>query len=472
MTTPPNVSWPLRSSSRVQLSQSSNWKTLGRATSIAHFSNTPCRQIRPRKSILAQDPSSESSDSKSKKRPSTIYDDLFRQIPRASSKAQTQDTKKTNKPSLYQLLVAETLAGIPGQNVLPRDELRRWLGEDVKRRSPEPKEPSSPPNPDQELKILVLNHMPRSLIESDFYRYAPQGKHLAGWAGGIVKVAQSISPVTREPRGQYFVFFESEQHAKAYKQHLESLPRLDMDSSNSNNNSTMPEPTTNSSSLPLLPTLNYISSPTLLSTAQLIGMLTPHYNPSQPVHPSAFLRSTSKYPHGLLSFTKHQQKQPIAADSPREQPPSNPADDDSGAGAGAAAGGAPVLLKLSGTKLPLSTLTQLIHDDGVERNLPWQLIEHRPEDPSWPEPVRTLKAGSGPLNSVEEDALLEGEDRAREEGDGGKEDGKVEVYGFTRFVVTLADVAEARRFVRSWNGKELGDAEKGWWGRVGATVFW
>ncbi len=35
--------------------------------------------------------------------------------------------------------------------------------------------------------MLVVKGASKSLLESDFYRLAPQGQHLDGWAGGIHK---------------------------------------------------------------------------------------------------------------------------------------------------------------------------------------------------------------------------------------------------------------------------------------------
>lgn len=120
----------------------------------------------------------------------------------------TPSTPAPSQPSLYQQLFAETLAAYgvttspprrspppehsptpsksdtppaPAKPVLPLgDELRAWLEEAVpEKQRPTKLEPGAT--------VLVLNNASRSLVESDFYRLAPQGRHVEGWAGGITK---------------------------------------------------------------------------------------------------------------------------------------------------------------------------------------------------------------------------------------------------------------------------------------------
>ncbi|KAL2200476.1 hypothetical protein P885DRAFT_66158 [Corynascus similis CBS 632.67] len=74
--------------------------------------------------------------------------------------------------------------------------------------------------------VLILSSMSRSLVESDFYRWAPQGRHVAGWAGGISKVVQAITTTTREPRGQYFLFFDTRSAAEACEVQLNRVYEL------------------------------------------------------------------------------------------------------------------------------------------------------------------------------------------------------------------------------------------------------
>lgn len=67
------------------------------------------------------------------------------------------------------------------KSVLPLgDELRAWFENAVE-------EEKKSKDPDAGATVLVLNNASRSLVESDFYRLAPQGKHVEGWAGGITK---------------------------------------------------------------------------------------------------------------------------------------------------------------------------------------------------------------------------------------------------------------------------------------------
>ena len=47
---------------------------------------------------------------------------------------------------------------------------------------------------DINLTVLVLNAASASLLESDFFRLSPQGRHVDGWARGIVKGTSLFSP--------------------------------------------------------------------------------------------------------------------------------------------------------------------------------------------------------------------------------------------------------------------------------------
>ncbi|KAL1840569.1 hypothetical protein VTJ49DRAFT_301 [Mycothermus thermophilus] len=345
--------------------------------------------------------------------------------------------------------------------VLPEDELKPYLDKHVQP-SEESEETAAQKAERNALKVMVMHHMPRSLIESDFYRYASQGKHVAGWAGGIVKVVQSVSPVTREPRGQYFVFFDTENHAKAYRENLGQLPRLDEDEeaaakraqkraskSGETNSTSTSEPFT-------FPTLAYTTPPILLSTSHLISLISHHLplHPSPSTSPSPasasaspspstltprpFLSGTTNtLPHGLLEYAKE--------------------------GGAALPKGAPVLLRLTGSKLTVEAMVRAIEEDGIERNLRWRLIENRPGTAGWPRPVQTVRAGSGRIGFGEFD----------EYNSKGEEDGNGEAqYGYTRFVVTLVDMGEARRFARTWNQREMVDERTERVVRVHAAELW
>ncbi|KAL2267575.1 hypothetical protein VTJ83DRAFT_4852 [Remersonia thermophila] len=475
--------------SRAQLPQASTRPSFGRTVPAAHVSSTTRRLAGKKRSK----PSSPSSSGEAPKlMGATLYDQLFGGIPTTSSSTPPKHARDDEGGGLDDGLDGEAIPDWDkefmkamkevrkplGPDVLPGDELKPYLDEDVQK-DHEPQETAAQKSERDALKVMVMHHMPRSLIESDFYRYASQGRHVAGWAGGIVKVVQSISPVTREPRGQYFVFFDAEDPAKAYKENLGRLPRLDEEEAaaakRTQNKASKPGPSSSSgtengdtndanageagsaaaSDPPTFPTLAYTTSPTLLSTSHLISLITQHLplppssspsaaspSPSSLIPRPLLAGTTNSLPHGVLEYAKE--------------------------GGAALPKGSPVLLRLTGSKLTVDTMLRAIQEDGRERNLPWRLIEDRPDDAAWPRPVQTVRAGSGRIGFGElgEPASEAGKGR---EGD---RSGEAVQYGYTRFIVTLADMGEARRFARVWNQKEMLDERTERMVRVNAAVIW
>lgn len=297
-------------------------------------------------------------------------------------------------------------------NPLAGDELRAWLEKEaIAVFEKEAARAERYKNIEDNKKVLVIPHMSRSLVESDFYRYAPQGHHVAGWAGGIVKVVQSVSPVTREPRGQYFIFFDSASAARAYLNTLTGATQ---------------QLQTNSP-----PPLETCTPPKLLTDVELAGfmggtaakepgggVILPAGTPPPRVQP---LADSSIIPYALGAYI-----------TGRFQPK-----------------GFPVLVRLAGSKITVDAMTAAVEADGAARNLPWRLIEPRPSVKHWPRQVQSLRAGSGKI------ALGVYEQYAEEDREGRTP--QPMGYGYTRFVLTFADAAEARRFARTWNRREMVD---------------
>ena len=68
--------------------------------------------------------------------------------------------------------------------------------------------------------VLVLSAASPSLLPSDFYRLAPKGQHMEGWASGIARVVQARDNDTKEPLGQFLLFFDNHDAARAYSEEL------------------------------------------------------------------------------------------------------------------------------------------------------------------------------------------------------------------------------------------------------------
>ncbi|ROW05271.1 hypothetical protein VSDG_00152 [Cytospora chrysosperma] len=103
-----------------------------------------------------------------------------------------------------------------------RNEVRNWVPEDQKNRitGPEPGKYGSHST------VVVISGTSPSLTETDFYRIAPEGKHVEGWAGGLVKVVQARDSITYEPLGQYYLMFYSRPSALAYVDEVNRLHAL------------------------------------------------------------------------------------------------------------------------------------------------------------------------------------------------------------------------------------------------------
>lgn len=308
--------------------------------------------------------------------------------------------------------------------------------------------------------------MPRSLVESDFHRFARQGQHVVGWAGGINKVVQAISAVTREPRGQYFVFFDSAAAAASYLKKLETLvPQTGQDEDEGQLSapgagiSTAPSPSspaprtqaaerTDSVLLPpgaklsmsvwAVSQLKKLTDSTLSKENNNIGMPDSGSSSSQPLKPLA-----------KASTVPYQLQLELVPD---------------GRSAGLADRSRSVLVRLAGSKITVPVLKQAIEADGAERNLPWRLVEEKPDVMHWPRQVQSLRAGSG--------RIAEGELSMAESGYVRDPDDAQQSYGYTRFVVTFYDAAEARRFARVWHRREMDDERTGRTMVVNAYALW
>ncbi|KAL1874536.1 hypothetical protein Daus18300_003555 [Diaporthe australafricana] len=103
-----------------------------------------------------------------------------------------------------------------------RNEVRNWISEDRKHQI------SGPQHPDygSHSTVVVISGTSPSLIDTDFYRIAPEGQHVEGWAGGLLKVIQARDSISHEPLGQYYLMFHSRPSALAYVDEVRRLHGL------------------------------------------------------------------------------------------------------------------------------------------------------------------------------------------------------------------------------------------------------
>jgi hypothetical protein len=272
--------------------------------------------------------------------------------------------------------------------------------------------------------VLVLNAASRSLLESDFYRLAGQGKHLQDWAVGIARVIQARDPTTYEPLGKYYIFFYTRAAALAYEEevtrlHLQSRRAAHLLSTSlSSSSDNTPGP------LPLAPNLASDPGAELERDATLRGYtLVPH---SARLDLEIYLCRDLPIPHEdpLSRINAH-----LAASSSPAGPPDLPHRDHHF-----------VLISLEGCKTTVAALHDAIARDGEQRRLPWAIGARSDGKPS----IAAVKPGEG--WAPEQPWYF----RPPKEDPGGR---------FWRFLVPFAEAAEARRFVRNWHRREMQDLE-------------
>ena len=394
----------------------------------------------------------------------------------------------------------------PRINLRGDDELSGWLNEALVkalRATPKKDEHLEARNPPT---VLILSPLPRSLIPSDFYRLAPQGAHVDGWARGLTKVIQARHPYTHEPREQYFLIFDTRSAASAYLENIQALHDQSLEALHP----AFYPPSSFSSSRKLAPPSNSYShsrshapedlAEDLYAADGLENTLQVPDFPSRErllsyalLPPTTFLtahmirvdsllaqihRMTLNHP-GLVPYAMQRHLTPNHRNPP-------PPDDNR------------VLFRLQGGKMTKEHLWDAITADGRERNLEWDLelfgnqdevaavAEEAEEEGEGegegdarrgPKPkrewntVRPLKVSQkivrNPRNNKEEER---GEwEPTEEEAEADAEGG---VAGYSRYVISFRTATEAKRFVRAWHQRQVGDGRTDRILRVHCTGLW
>ncbi|KAI0533387.1 hypothetical protein GGR58DRAFT_116350 [Xylaria digitata] len=308
--------------------------------------------------------------------------------------------------------------------------------------------------------MLILSAASKNLVESDFLRLGVKGKHVEGWVGGILKVIQARNPDTLEPKGHYFILFDTYEAALAYKDRLEQLWKLGktyVPGAHHARSHMLQQPLPNG----LRHTEQGEDVADLIRSFTLVP-------PSQRYHVQlsgmSQARVTELYVEG--GFVDR-----IATRAGSEFL---------------------VMIRLDGGRLTLSTLRHAIEDDGVRRNLPWRITDL--DNGILPFGKSILKAKDQTLldsrkgtfankNSAQgvkdtDDPYHSGASgnviyEAEESSDGHRQ--------YPRFIIPFIDKAEAHRFVQNWHRRELklhlgggGKGEPSWEESriINATVLW
>ncbi|KAB5576538.1 hypothetical protein GE09DRAFT_1096157 [Coniochaeta sp. 2T2.1] len=266
--------------------------------------------------------------------------------------------------------------------------------------------------------VLVLNGASKTLLPSDFYRVAGQGKHLGDWAVGIARIVQARHPATYEPLGKYYIFFETRAAALAYKDEVTRLQLLSRGAA------------------------HLVSNTSQSSSDSVPGPL-----PLAPEEPEPALRGYTLLPHSAMLLLKLYQCKDLPL--PAEDTLSSLSQDlTSSSSSYLSQDHHFVLINIEGARTTVAALHAAIDRDGEERRVPWGLAEREDGKPS----IAAVVPGS----DKEEDEFS-WDNRAPDDPSA----------RFWRFIVPFTDATEARRFVRNWHRREMKDIE----GRDMVMVF-
>lgn len=336
-----------------------------------------------------------------------------------------------------------------------RNEVRKWVAEGEQAQMVRPK----PGDYGSHSTVVVISGTSPSLMDTDFYRIAPEGKHLEGWAGGLVKVIQAHDSISYEPLGQYYLMFYSRPSALAYVNEVRRLHELSRKSLHAPGDSGREVAKGSLDRAPVSP------QPFLTdkerAAVRSFTLFSPHIRP----HISVRMWNTEL----ILELAA---KSNIADVLPALQPEAHTP--------------ARVLLKLTSPDgqhgegrggLTTDELWLTLRDDGRERSAPWALANLSegimPVKPRFiSEHYKiTIKAEPVPvpleLGGDEDDYVGDASRRAggpvfapspppHKDAAGNPDVDRNE--RFRRFVLTFTQPAVARRFVRCWHKRVVYDA--------------
>ncbi|KAI0470263.1 hypothetical protein F4859DRAFT_486162 [Xylaria cf. heliscus] len=327
--------------------------------------------------------------------------------------------------------------------------------------------------------MLILGAASKNLVESDFLRLGMKGKHVEGWVGGIVKVIQARNPDTLDPKGHYFILFDTHEAAVAYKDRLEQLWELGKTYVPGAHHGRW-----HTLQLPLPRGLR--QTETGEDVAALIRSFT-LVAPSQRLQVQLSRASPSRIAELYLEGGFARQ---LAARA-------------------GSASHALVLVRLDGGRLTVSTLRRAIEDDGQRRNLAWRVADLengilpfgksilKAKDRAWAD--RITKRSFADEFSAQDFDDEDGEHEYNKDGSVGPGGGvdntiyKAEESSdhaeeirdkrrqYHRFIIPFTDKEEAYRFVQNWHRRELklhmggGTKKHPSWGEtriVNTTVLW
>ncbi|KAI1265815.1 hypothetical protein F5Y18DRAFT_383552 [Xylariaceae sp. FL1019] len=267
--------------------------------------------------------------------------------------------------------------------------------------------------------MLVLHAASKHLLLSDFIRLGVEAKHVEGWISGILTVVQARNPDTLEPQGHYWILFDQPSAAAAYKDKMEHVWRLGKTylpgahhKASHKTQQQLPEGlrfTEQGADVAKL-----LKGFTLIPPSMTYHIKEPKWNEE---------RIMELGQGGIVDRIAERLRTKFL-----------------------------VMVRVDRGRLTLDTLRAAIQDDGVNRNLPWRIIDLEkgilPYGQSLVKANEAYQPSHNPDQSGEDVPEANHTDEEASEHD-------LQVRQYFRFIVPFMDNAEAQRFVRNWHRREL-----------------
>ncbi|KAK3652960.1 hypothetical protein LTR56_004908 [Elasticomyces elasticus] len=165
-------------------------------------------------------------DDQTAKKPSLI-EQLFPEETKRYEEAQRKASREREREREIPRLPLDTLPRPPKTRVLRPAETVDDTRSDAAQRLEKHMRTSDASQ--TEITVLVLRNASPNLVEEDFRRLIPQGKHMEGWTleqGDILKVVPGRNLSTLEQENYYYLLFSSKLSAFTYQGHATKIAQL------------------------------------------------------------------------------------------------------------------------------------------------------------------------------------------------------------------------------------------------------
>ncbi|KAL8971530.1 MAG: hypothetical protein Q9183_001014 [Haloplaca sp. 2 TL-2023] len=241
--------------------------------------------------------------------------------------------------------------------------------------------------------VLVLQRASKSLIDADFRRVSPKGRHIEEWTGpgDILKVIPARDPNTFQQINHYYLLFPNPSYARTYQNYVKKLHNMAQAHTPTSIESPLPPP------------------PGMIFEGEDIHTLLQDYALCPPSQRISIKTVFAPFSGPLKRLVDHRGYPQLVEDTNKS--------------------GRSILFWVEGHTPTTNAIRNVIDQDGRDRGLPWATDDGLKF-------IEKLDLSTAPPED------LEHSDQAER---------RVQSYATARWIVTFVDEHEARRFVRSWH---------------------